>query len=143
MADAYLWTTTAQIQAYLDAESIISIGEDGTYAEADAMSLENDTVNEIVSYLSPFFVITAETVSPLLASIAAKITAAQIGLARMGASMGSQPADWTYRLKNEAWAALYRIALNQSLTGVTPKTISIENRLIYAKIRERSLIANV
>jgi hypothetical protein len=140
---SYLWTTTAEIQGYLDAESIITIGVSGTYTEADAMTLENGVVNDIVSYLSPFFILTAETVSPLLADIAAKLTAAQIGLARMGSSMGSQPADWTYRLMNQGWAALQRIAISQSLPGVTAKTVSLENRLIMSKIRERSLIASV
>lgn len=143
MAEAYLWSTTAGIQAYLDAESIIVIGEGETYTEADAMTLENDIVYEVVSYLTPFFVITAETISPTLAGIVSKLTAAQIGLARMGSSMGSQPADWTYRLMNQGWAALNRIAISQSLPGVTPKTVSLESRLILSKIRERSLIANV
>ena len=80
---AYLWTTTAEIQAYLDAESVISIGSgaDDTYTEADAMRLENAIVREVVSYLTPFYEITTLSVNTLLAGIVAKMTAAQIGLA--------------------------------------------------------------
>ena len=140
---AYLWTTTAEIQAYLDAESIITIGDGGTYSEADAIILENGVVNDIVAYLSPFFTISTETSSPLLANIAAKLTAAQIGLARFGSSMGNEPADWTYRLQNQAWASLSRIALSQSLSGVEAKDISLEQRLILCKIRERSLTPRI
>jgi len=140
----YLWCTTAEIQAFLDAESVITIGnETGTYSEDDAMILENGIVYEIVSYLSPFFVISVTTVNPLLAAIAAKLTAAQIGLARFGASMGNEPANWTYRLKNEAWAALQRIAIQQSLPNLAPKTLPLEQRLLLSKTRERTLIAQV
>jgi len=141
---AFLWASRKAIQRFLDQESVIIIGNvisDSTnYDEEDAEEMENGVARMIVNYLSYSLEITISTESEELKEITAMMTAARIGLARMGSSMGNVPAAWTVRLQNDGWARLQQIFISQTLTGVTAKAAPLANRLIMAKTRQRSLI---
>lgn len=142
---SYMWCTREAIQKYLDRESTIRIGTtDGSnYSHQDAKAMENDVVREVVAYLDSVYVMTISDSSALLIAHIAKLTAAQIGMARLGASMGNDLTPWTERYKNEAWAALSRYVINHNLSHVTKRTVPFWQRLMYAKSRERSIIPNV
>jgi len=136
---AFLWCTTADIQAYLDTESTIVLGDN--YELSTAKILENDIVQEIVSYLLAAYTITTATDSAILKVQAAKLVAAQIATGRMGASMGMDSAEFAERLKNEAWSTLQRVFVSQSLPAAetASKTVSLALRLLYSKLRERTV----
>lgn len=140
---AFLWCTTANIQAYLDTESTIVLGDN--YELSTAKILENDVVQEIVNYLLTVYIITTSTDSAILKVVAAKLTAAQIAMGRMAASMGADLAEFTERLKNEAWSTLQRIFISQSLPAaeVTPKSVAFPLRIYLSKMRERAVVPNV
>jgi len=140
---AYIWCSTNSIQAYLDTESTIVLGDN--YGLATAKVLENDAVKSIVSYLSPVFTLSVSSVSDELIRIASQITASQIAAGRMGASLGSDLAEWITRMKNEAWASLQRAFISQTLsgTGITTKTVPLWKRLLFSKSRERAIVPNV
>lgn len=139
----FLWCTIESIEKYLDRESSIAIGDGAsdTYALVDAIMMENAVVDEIVGYLSTAYEISRLVSDDYLRDIAAKLTAGQIGAARMGASMGNELTSWTFRLKNEGWAALQRIFIHQTLQELTTKSIPYWRRLMLAKTRERAVIA--
>lgn len=138
---AYLWCTTAQIQLYLDDKSPIKIGT--SYDEADAQLMENAVVRQIIGYLVSVYEITTASDEDELKDIAAKLTAANIGLARSGSTIGMEVADWTERRMNEGWSDLQRIFINQSLQNVTAKSVPFWKRLMMAKSRERAIVPNV
>ena len=138
---AYLWCTTEQIQLYLDDKSTIQVADN--YDEADAQLMENAVVRRIVGYLVSVYEITTSSDEDELKDIAAKLTAAHIGLARSGSTIGLEVADWTRRRMNEGWADLKRIFINQSLQNITVKSVPLWLRLIMAKSRERAIIPNV
>lgn len=137
---AYLWGTMAGIQIYLDDESTIQIGDN--YDDADAQIVENAIVREVVEYLSPVYVISESDSSALLGDQVNKLTAAQIGIARMGSTLGNDLAPWTLRLQNQAWAVLMRGFVSQSLTGILTKDVPLWKRFLLAKSRERAIIPN-
>ncbi len=137
---AFLWCTTAGIQAYLDTQSTIVLGDN--YELSSAKILENDAVQEIVSYLLAVYTITTATDSAILKVQATKLVAAQIAMGRMGASMGMELAEFAERLKNEAWSTLQRIFVSQSLPAAeaTAKTVSFALRIFFSKLRERTVV---
>lgn len=141
----YIWCTEADIQLFLDAESIIDIGDTSsdTYAAADAIKMENTVVHDIVRYLSGSLVLSIYTPAQVLVSAAAMLTAARIGRGRMGASMGSDLAEWTDRYANQVWAKLQSIYVDQTLDNATARVVPLWKRLIMSKMRERSVVPNV
>jgi hypothetical protein len=101
----YLWTTKADIQRYLNNESVIQIGDSGdTYPEVDAMSMENAIVREVVTFLSSVYEIDEDSNIPLLKDIVAMWTAARIGIA-FSSAISNDPTSWAYRYENEVWAS--------------------------------------
>lgn len=140
----YLWCMRRSIQRFLDQESVISIGaimsDTVNYDEEDAEEMENGVVRMIINYLSFSLEISIDTENEELKEIAAMMTAGRIGLARMGSSMGNQPAAWTVRLANDGWARLQQMFISQTLLGVTAKDVSLALRLINAKTRQRTMV---
>jgi len=142
---AYTWCTTAQIQKYLDTESSIVIGATG-FAEADAQELENHAVDDIENFLEPGWNVPLPTGVASLIRLASKLTAAYIGASRMGAGLGQATAEWTERYKNEVYARLRRMIINQpsiTIAGATKKTMTLQQRLLASKSRERSVLNDV
>ena len=138
---AFLWCTTDSIQAYLDNESTIRLGNN--YSLATAKILENHQVYEVVSYLSSVYEIDDQAGCDILTVVVSKLTAAQIGIGRMAASMGMNLAEWAERLKNEAWSTLQRIFVSQSLPDdgyTTPKDVPFPRRIFLSKMRERTVV---
>ena len=137
---AFIWCETDDIQAYLDMESTIVLGN--TFDLATAKKLENHQAYEVIAYLSTVFTISTTAVADLLVVIVSKLTAAQIG---MGRSIGDELPEWTERLKNEAWASLQRAFITQTLPGsnITAKSVPFSERLLMGKARERTIIPNV
>ncbi|MHC4395616.1 MAG: hypothetical protein ACYS1A_08165 [Planctomycetota bacterium] len=116
----------------------------GNFDEADAIRLENNIVNEIITYLSTVFILPLPyATEPTLITNAAKLTAAEIGFSRMAASIGNEPSEWTNRLKNEGWSSLQKIFINQNLPTGTPKSVPFWQRLIMSKTREKAVVADV
>jgi hypothetical protein len=144
---AYLWTTENDIQDLLDTESTIALGDAGTdnYSSQDAQDMENRAVRHIVQYLLPVYNISTDSSSDFLEDLAAKLTAAYIGTARMGSSMGNELTHWTTRYKNEVHATLNRLIIDNSLIGegITAKTIPLWKRLLFAKTRERAVVSTI
>lgn len=142
---AYLWCTEADIQVYLDEVSSIIIGDgsDDTYAAGDAQRLENDVVYDIQQFLAQVFSALPDTIPEVLVTAAAKLTAASIGVARMGSAMGNDLISWTERRANEAWSSLKRIVVSQTLTDATNILVPLYMRLIYSRSRERSILPGV
>lgn len=142
----YLWCTRIGIQIYLDQESVILIGDPNdnefNFDEADAMRMENDSVREIIDYLSGSYTIAVTDILPVLVKDAAKMTAASIGLARQASSQGMEIAGWTVRLDGQAWSSLKRKFINQTLS-LTAVSLSITDRLIMSKLRERQVVVSV
>ena len=142
----YLWCKRIDIQKYLDQESVILIGDPNdnefNFDEADAMRMENDSVAEIVDYLSGSYTISTTDILPVLVKDAAKMTAASIGLARQASSQGVEVAGWTVRLDSQAWSSLKRKFINQTL-NLTATSLSIQSRLIMSKLRERAVAISV
>lgn len=141
---SFIWCSRVSIQTYLDQASLIKIGlvlnDDNNYDEEDAVRMENGAVNLMVNYLSYSLEITASSDNEELKDLAAMMTAARIGLARFGASMGGEPAAWTANLQNDVWGRLQQIFISQSIAGITAKSVSLTNRLIMAKNRLRTLL---
>ena len=142
----YLWCKRIDIQIYLDQESVILIGDPNdnefNFDEADAMRMENDSVREIIDYLSGSYTIAVTDILPVLVKDAAKMTAASIGLARQASSQGMEIAGWTVRLDGQAWSSLKRKFINQTLS-LTAVSLSITDRLIMSKLRERQVVVSV
>ena len=141
---AYLWSSTRAIQRYLGNVSQIVIGQTGTefsYEEEDAEEMENDAVNAIVNYLSFSVEVTTATDVRELNALSAKLTAAMIGMATMGAGFGNPAAAWTVQYENAVWARLMQIFLTQHLPGITAKNVTKADRLLYYKTRQRSEIS--
>lgn len=141
----FIWCTTNHIQTYLDANSVIDLGDGAsdTYAMADAYQMENDVVYEIMNYLSKSLTLSIYAPAKVLVTAAAKLTAAAIGQARMGASMGNELTPWTHRLANSAWSRLQIIFIFQQLDNAVAKDVPLWQRLLLAKMRERSIVPNV
>lgn len=139
------WTTKQKLQTYLDQDSTIIIGdgEGENYPLGDAERVEYDVVAAIKQYLSISFSGLPATPPDVLITAASKLSAAAIGRGRMGASMGNDLTEWTDRLTNEAWSSLQRIAISQVLDGATKRPMSIANRLLLTKTRERAIVPNV
>lgn len=139
---AYLWLTDDRIQGFLDTESNIIIADN--YTSAEAQKWENLVVRMIVDFLSSVYNISVgHDNDEYLKDLAAQYTAACIGAGRMGASMGMGVAEWTDRYKNEVTSALARKIIQQStISGVVTKTVSLHERLIYAKFREQGVVPN-
>jgi hypothetical protein len=89
------------------------------------------------------YVITKESNSRELRVVAAKLTAAAIGQARQGSSMGNSLVEWTSRLQNSAWSTLQRYFINQNLIGLTKITVPFVTRLFTSKLRERAVVPSV
>lgn len=146
---AYYWCTRQDIQAYLDEDSTIVIGSsnDSTanFDEVTAKLLENHKVELTVAYLSSAYTISTSSSADVLTTCAAMMTAAQIGMNRQGAAIGTELAHWTIRLDNAARAALYQLVVNHTLTGsgIIASNIPLWQRLIVAKTRERTIVPNV
>ena len=141
---AYLWCSTKTIQRYLGNVSQIVIGQTGadfSYEEEDAEEMENDAVNTIVNYLSFSVEVTTATDVRELNGLAAKLTAAMIGMATMGAGFGNPAAAWTVQYEIGVWGRLMQIFLTQHLPGVTSKNVPKADRLLYYKTRQRSEIS--
>lgn len=142
----YLWCKRIDIQIYLDKESVIFIGDindsDFNYDEASAMRIENNNVREIVDYLSGSYTIAVTDILPVLVKDAAKMTAASIGLARQASSQGMEIAGWTVRLDGQVWSSLKRKFIIQTL-NLTTISLSIPDRLILSKLRERAVAISV
>lgn len=144
---AYFWVTNDQgIQDWLDRVSTIRIGDN--FESVHAQNIENDIVAIVVKFLEPGWNITvASVVPPSLKAVAEQLTAAQIGMQRQGAVLGGGMADWTDDYRNQGWAVLSRLILTQpdvTLTGITKKAnLPLVKRLLYSKLRERAVIANV
>lgn len=142
----YLWCKRVEIQTWLDNESVIFIGDPNdnefNFDESNAMRMENASVREIVDYLKGSYEITTEDDLPVIVKDAAKMTAASIGLARQASSQGMEVAGWTVRLTSEVWSSLKRKFINQTL-NLAKKEVSIQDRLIMAKLRERVVTISV
>ncbi len=138
----YLWCKRIDIQTWLDKESVIFIGDvndnEFNFDEASAMRMENSHVEEVIDYLSGSYTIAITDILAVLVKDVAKLTAASIGLAFQGASQGMEVAGWTVRLDSQAWSSLKRKFINQTLS-LTATSLSITDRLIMAKLRERQV----
>ncbi len=141
----YIWASKNDIQRYLDAESVIKIGDSSNenYSESEAQDMENGVVYEIITYLSSVYEITTESNVNLLKEITAMLTASKIGLARMGSSIGNDVTDWTNRLKNEAWASLQQRFVNQDISELTAKDVPLWRKMMFSKRREQAIVRNV
>jgi hypothetical protein len=135
----YLWTTKADIQRYLNNESVIQIGDSSdTYPEVDAMSMENAIVREVVTFLSSVYEIDEDSNVPLLKDIVAMWTAARIGIA-FSSAISNDPTSWAYRYENEVWASLQQRFVNQDISDLTKVTKPLWQRLMFGKRRERAV----
>lgn len=144
----YIWCTVYDIQTYLDEESTIVIsdageGISGNYDEADAIRLENNVATKIKEYLAGTYNKSTIVTEPILVIIASQLIAAEIAFGRMASSLGSEISEWTDRLKNEAWAKLQQVFINQTLDIATPLTVPFWKRLFMSKSRERGIVSNV
>lgn len=142
----YLWCKRIDIQTWLDKESVIFIGDvndsEFNFDEASAMRMENSHVEEVIDYLSGSYTITVTDTLAVLVKDVAKLTAASIGLAFQGSSQGMDVAGWTVRLDSQAWSSLKRKFINQTL-NLTTISLSIQDRLIMSKLRERPVAVSV
>jgi len=137
---AYLWLTDAEIQPFLNPETIIGSPPTGNYSSTQAQTWENLVVRTIVDFLSCVYNITTAASDAYLKLLAAQWTAAAIASGHMGTSVGLP--DWTDRYKNEVLSALVRkIRIQSDITGVTKKTIPLHERLIYAKTMEQGVVS--
>jgi hypothetical protein len=136
----YIWTTKADIQRYLNDESVIQIGDGtgDTYPEVDAQGMENAVVREVVTYLSSVYEIDEDSNIPLLKDIAAMWTAARIGIA-FSSAISNDPTSWAYRYENEVWASLQQRFVNQDIADLTKVTKPLWQRLMFGKRRERAV----
>jgi len=134
---AYLWLTDADIQPFLNPETILA----DNYPSAKAQIWENLIVRTMVDFLSSVFEITVgQKDDAYLKLLAAQWTAAAIASGHMGTSIGLP--DWTDRYKNEVLSALARKIRTQSdITGVAKREIPLHERLIYAKTMEQGVVS--
>ena len=136
---AYLWITDADINAFLNPETVIGSPPTGNYPSAKAQVWENLVVRTMVDFLSSVYIITTAASDAYLKLLAAQWTAAVIASGHMGTSVGLP--DWTDRYKNEVLSALTRkIRIQSDITGITKKTVPLHERLIYAKTMEQTVI---
>jgi len=145
---AYLWLTTDEIQHWLNNEkSTIQIGdtEDDTYPVVEAERAESAAIDEIKGFLEPGWTDLPADDSRLK-MLAARLTAAYIGVDVFAPSLGGSTSEWTERLKNEVFAHMSRMLANHpnvTITDATKQTLSLRDRLIAAKTRERAVVGNV
>ena len=133
---AYLWLTDAEIQPFLNPETILS----GNYATTKAQVWENLIVRTMVDFLSCVYTITTAASDAYLKLLAAQWTAAAIASGHMGTSIGLP--DWTDRYKNEVLSALTRkIRIQSDITGIVKKSVPLHERLIYAKTMEQAVVS--
>jgi len=132
----YLWTTKSDIQRFLNNESVISIAD--AYPEADAMSMENGVVREIITYLSSFYEIDEDSDIASLKELTAMLTAARIGTA-FSSAISNDPTSWAYRYENSVWASLQQRVVNQDISDLTVVSVPLWKRLIYGKRRELTI----
>ena len=112
---AFIWCSVKSIQRYLGQVSQIVIGQgddEYSYDTEDAEKMENAAVNTIVNYLSVSLDVTVSTNVLELNELAAKLTAAMIGMATMGAGFGNSAAAWTVQYENAVWGRLMQIFLS-------------------------------
>lgn len=145
---SYTWCTVYDIQTYLDEQSTIVVsdageGISGNYDETDAIRLENNVATKIKEYLAGAYNKSTIVTEPILVVIASQLTAAEIAFGRMASSFGSEISEWTDRLKNEAWAKLQIVFINQTLDTATTLNIPFWKRLFMSKSREKAIISNV
>ena len=133
---AYLWLTDAEIQSFLNPETIIG----DNYTSAKAQVWENLVVRTMVDFLSSVFEITVGHDSDsYLKLLAAQWSAAVIASGYMGTSVGMP--DWTDRFKNEVLSALARkIRIQSDINNVAKRDIPLHERLIYAKTMEQGVV---
>ena len=137
---AYLWLTDAEIQPFLNPETVIGSPPTGNYLSTKAQVWENLIVRTMVDFLTCAYTITTTASDPYLKLLAAQWTAAAIASGHMGTSVGLP--DWTDRYKNEVLSALTRkIRIQSDITGITKKIVPLHERLIYAKTMEQTVVA--
>lgn len=144
----YTWCTVYDIQTYLDEESTIVVsdageGISGNYDEAAAIGLENNVAVKVKEHLAGVYDKSTIVTEPILVIIASQLTAAEIAFGRMASSLGNELSEWTDRLKNEAWAKLQTVFINQTLEIATALNIPFWKRLFMSKSRERGIVSNV
>jgi len=136
----YIWSSTSDIQRFLNDESVINIGD--TYPENDAQYMENGVVREIIAYLSTVYEIDEDSNVPLLKELVAMLTASRIGTA-FSSAISSDPVSWAYRYENAVWASLKQRFINQDISELTTRSVSMVNRLIMSMRHERTITQEV
>ena len=139
---AFQWTDKETIQLYLDAVGDIQIGGNSEISDASAEIYENDAVSEIVSILSIGWEgvesLTSANASTDLKRLAAKLTAARLGTARVGGTQGQLP-SWVTAFQQQVFGQVRFMVVNNktvTITGVTRRDIPVHEMLILVKARE-------
>jgi len=136
----YIWSSTSDIQRFLNDESVIDIGD--TYPENDAQYMENGVVREIIAYLSTVYEIDEDSNVLLLKELTAMLTASRIGTA-FSSAISNDPVSWAYRYENAVWASLKQRFINQDISELTTRSVSMVNRLIMSMRHERTITQEV
>lgn len=128
----FIWSDEREITVYLDADSVIKIGE--TYSMADAIRIENNVVRMIIGYLGDVYEISEKDKIPYLRVATAMLVASELGFAKFGSTMGNPLTSWASRLEENAWAMLVRCYISQSLPLIK-KSVPYVMRLLNSKQR--------
>lgn len=141
---AYLWTDTETIQNYIGNATIeIGDADTDTFSTASAQQHENDAVDEI-SHLIGIAWSGLETLTPqnapgVLKRMAARLTAAKIGVSVVGGALGDMP-GWCILYRKEVFSHIRRMLLSWKTTELSPLTVrsdvTLQDVMIKGKIRE-------
>jgi len=140
----YLWTDTETIQNYIG-NATIEIGDTDAdnFSTASAQQHENDAVDEISHLIgiawSGLETLTPENAPGVLKRMAARLTAAKIGVSVVGAALGDMP-GWCILYRKEVFSQIRRMLLSWKTTNLSPLTVrsdvTLQDVMIKGKIRE-------
>ena len=140
----YLWTDTQTIQNYIGNATIeIGDADTDTFSIASAEQHENDAVDEISNLIgiawSGLGSLTSNNAPGVLKRMAARLTAAKIGVSVVGSALGDMP-GWCILYRKEVFSQIRRMLLAWKTTDLTPLTVrsdvTLQDVMIKGKIRE-------
>lgn len=154
----YLWTDTPTIQAFLDIDGTVQIGDpntdppEGNLSESSAEVFENQAVFEIRTLLAIAWedsqTLNQANTPADIKRLAAQLAAGKIATVRFGTSAGEIP-EWVKSYKNEVFAQLQRMIINYKSNTIFDNILTMRDNisateiLILVKTREQTVTQDV